>query len=184
MVFSKYLGESESYLRQLFGNAKKLSPCVVLIDPLDSIAIRRSTTGVSGNGVGERILSTLLNEMDGVEEVNGVFVIGCTDRLEMVDEALLRPGRFDRVVEIHVPSEEDRKDILEVLRKKTRFEEGLVDSLVQSTEGWTGGELEGLVRDAAARAMQRGFDVVEVMEEDFVMAFEGHVHVRAREDGR
>lgn len=169
-AFSKYLGDSEAYIRETFARARKLAPCVVLVDPLDTLATNRGTES-GGNGVSERVLSTLLNELDGIEERTGVFVIGCTDRIRDVDEALLRPGRFDRVVDVPLPAASDRSAIIDTLKRKTPIEEAVQEWIVEKTEGWTGGDLAGLVREAAMVALARSRDSMEVSKANFEVAF-------------
>jgi SpoVK/Ycf46/Vps4 family AAA+-type ATPase len=176
-VFSKYLGDSEAYLRGLLARAREEAPCVILFDPLDSLAARRGAG--SDSGVSERVLSTLLNELDGIEDRAGVFVIGVTDRVEQVDEAVLRPGRFDRVVQIPEPTDEDRSGIVDVLRKRTRMEDGVAERIVERTEGWTAGEIVGLVREAAGIAMRRSFEADQVSWADFEESFASVLRIRA-----
>ena len=112
-IFQKYLGESEKKVRELFAHARELAPCIVILDELDVIAPNRNSISAgSSTGVELRVLSTLLNEMDGIEGRNGVFVLGVCRAKENIDAALIRPGRFDEVIALFLPSETDRKAII------------------------------------------------------------------------
>src|SRR6476620_5660579 len=112
-LLSKWVGESEKGIREIFRKARQASPCVVFFDELDSVAPRRSTSAGDSH-VGERIVSQLLTEMDGLEDLKGVVVIGATNRPDIIDEALLRPGRFDRLLEIPLPDSDAIKEILKI----------------------------------------------------------------------
>ncbi|CAG8756403.1 15719_t:CDS:2, partial [Acaulospora morrowiae] len=112
-ICSKYFGETENIIRNLFKTARKISPCIIFFDEIDSIASRRDWNDEEGNvGVGERVLSTLLNEMDGIQELNDVLVIGCTNRPDRIDDALVRPGRIDQSLYVGLPNKDERTDIL------------------------------------------------------------------------
>lgn len=147
-IFCKYLGESEQVLRSAFKRAANLSPCILFIDDLDTVALRRDTSEGTGNSVDGRILSTLLNEMDGIAEHAGVVVIACTNQPAEIDDALIRPGRFDRLVHIGLPTYTDRMDILALLGIKTKLEivHEEMQIVAESTNGWTPADLVCLVR--------------------------------------
>src|SRR5574342_1068491 len=117
-LLSKWVGESEKGIREVFRKARQASPCVVFFDELDSVAPRRSSTGSNDSHVGERLVSQLLTELDGLEDLKGVVVIGATNRPDIIDEALLRPGRFDRLLEIPLPDNDSRREILKIHMKK------------------------------------------------------------------
>lgn len=112
-LLSKWVGESEKGIREIFRKARQAAPCIVFFDELDAIAPRRG--GSEGEShVTERMISQLLTELDGLEDLKGVVVIGATNRPDIIDEALFRPGRFDRILEVPLPNKPARKEILEI----------------------------------------------------------------------
>jgi len=152
-VISKYYGESEQRLREVFEEARENSPSIIFIDELDSIAPRREE--VTGE-VERRVVAQLLTMMDGLEERGQVVVIGATNRVDAIDAALRRPGRFDREIEIGVPSELDRVEILKIhTRGMPLAEDVSLDTLAQQTHGFVGADLAALAREAAIRALRR-----------------------------
>ena len=153
-LLSKWVGESEKGIREVFRKARQASPCVVFFDELDSVAPRRSTGGGDSH-VGERIVSQLLTEMDGLEDLRGVVVIGATNRPDIIDEALLRPGRFDRLLEVPLPDNDAIKDILKIhIAKKPVDKTVDLDKLVELTKGYSGADLAALVNTAAISAIK------------------------------
>jgi transitional endoplasmic reticulum ATPase len=157
-LLSKYVGDSEKGIRDVFRKARQASPCIVFFDEVDALAPRRGAA--SGDGrVSERIVAQLLSEMDGIEDLEGVLVLAATNRADMLDPALLRPGRFDRTITIGLPDAADRAAILRVHARGRPFAPGLdVDALVDRTRGWSGADLEGLMREAAMCAMREHLD--------------------------
>ncbi len=152
-VISKYYGESEQRLREVFEEGRENAPSIIFIDELDSIAPRRDE--VTGE-VERRVVAQLLTMMDGLEERGQVVVIGATNRVDAIDAALRRPGRFDREIEIGVPAEPDRIDILKIhTRGMPLAEDVSLDSLAQQTHGFVGADLAALAREAAIRALRR-----------------------------
>jgi len=152
-VISKYYGESEQRLREVFEEARENAPSIIFIDELDSIAPRREE--VTGE-VERRVVAQLLTMMDGLEERGQVVVIGATNRVDAIDAALRRPGRFDREIEIGVPAETDRIEILKIhTRGMPLAEDVSLDSLSQQTHGFVGADLAALAREAAIRALRR-----------------------------
>jgi transitional endoplasmic reticulum ATPase len=152
-VISKYYGESEQRLREVFEEARENSPSIIFIDELDSIAPRREE--VTGE-VERRVVAQLLTMMDGLEERGQVVVIGATNRVDAIDAALRRPGRFDREIEIGVPSELDRIEILKIhTRGMPLAEDVKIEILSQQTHGFVGADLAALAREAAIRALRR-----------------------------
>lgn len=144
-IFSKYLGETEEKVRKLFASAKRMAPCIVFIDEMDAIGSKRGAD-LSG-GVNERVLSTLLNEMDGVEGRQGVVVIGCTNRPDHIDDAILRPGRLDQLVYIGLPTLEDRVDIVKSYISRMSVDQDIdPEELAKQTEFCTGADIENLFR--------------------------------------
>jgi transitional endoplasmic reticulum ATPase len=153
-LISKWVGESEKGIREVFRKARQASPCVIFFDELDSIAPRRST-GSGDSHVGERIVSQLLTEMDGLEDLKGVVVIGATNRPDIVDEALLRPGRFDRILQIPLPDDDSIKEILEIHMTKKPIDKSLdLIKLVELSKGFSGADIAALVNAAAMSAIR------------------------------
>ncbi len=152
-VISKYYGESEQRLREVFEEARENAPSIIFIDELDSIAPRREE--VTGE-VERRVVAQLLTMMDGLEERGQVVVIGATNRVDAIDAALRRPGRFDREIEIGVPSEVDRIEILKIHSRGMPLAEDVkIETLAQQTHGFVGADLAALAREAAIRALRR-----------------------------
>jgi transitional endoplasmic reticulum ATPase len=161
------VGESEKGVREVFRKARQAAPCVVFFDELDSVAPRRAGGEGGGGGdshVAERIVSQLLTEMDGLEDLKGVVVIGATNRPDIVDEALLRPGRFDRLLEIPLPDNNARKEILKIHTAKKPLDSTVnLDRLVELTKGYSGADIAALVNAAAMSAIK---EYVAVSKED------------------
>ena len=152
-LLSKYVGESEKAVRETFRKAKQAAPTVVFFDEIDSIAPQRNSA--SDTHVSERVVSQILTELDGVEELKDVVIIAATNRPDMVDPALLRPGRFDRLIYIKPPSKEGRKKIFEIhLNGKPLAEDVKLSELAELTEGYVGADIEGICREAAMLALR------------------------------
>ncbi|MCA9719343.1 MAG: CDC48 family AAA ATPase [Myxococcales bacterium] len=156
-LLSKFVGESERGVREVFRKARTAAPCVIFFDELDAIAPRRASDGAGGSRVPERVIAQLLAELDGVEALSGVLVLAATNRVDMIDPALLRPGRFDDVVEIPLPGDDARREILELhLRGKPPLRDApSLASLVTRTAGMNGAELAELCRRATLDALRR-----------------------------
>jgi transitional endoplasmic reticulum ATPase len=143
-VLSKWVGESERAIREVFRKARQSAPTIIFFDELDSITPLRGT-GLGSSQVTERVISQILTELDGLEELKDVVVIGATNRLDIVDPALLRPGRFDRLLSVPVPDLEARKDILKIqLEKKPLTDDVKIDTLAEKTEGYSGADIAAL----------------------------------------
>jgi len=143
-VLSKWVGESEKAVREVFRKARQASPTIIFFDELDSITPVRGT-GFGGSQVTERVISQILTELDGLEELKDVVVIGATNRIDIVDPALLRPGRFDKLLNVPVPDLDARKAILKIhLEKKPLAEDVKIDTLAEKTEGYSGADLAAL----------------------------------------
>jgi len=155
VLLSKYVGESERGVREVFRKARQAAPCIIFFDEIDALVPVRSGSS-SDSHVAERVLSQFLTEVDGIEELKGVLVLGATNRLDILDPAVLRPGRFDEVVEIPIPNEEDRKEIFEIhLRNKPLSPRIVLDDLVSKTEGFSGADIAGACHKAALTALRR-----------------------------
>lgn len=154
-LLSKWVGESEKGVREVFRKARQASPCVIFFDELDSVASRRASNGAGDSHVGDRIVSQLLTEMDGLEDLKGVVIIGATNRPDMVDEALLRPGRFDRLLEIPLPDNDSLKEILQIHMARKPIDKSIdMDKLVELTKGFSGADISALVNAAALSAIR------------------------------
>ncbi|MEM5779145.1 MAG: CDC48 family AAA ATPase, partial [Candidatus Aenigmatarchaeota archaeon] len=164
-IMSKWVGESEKKLREIFHKAKQVAPAIICFDEIDAIA---SVRGRSVNEVSERIVSQLLTLMSGVEELKDVFVIATTNRPDIIDPALLRPGRFDKQILIPVPEKEGRKEILKVhTRNMPLASDVSIEELAEKTEGFSGADIEALCREAALNALRRNINSKEVTKQDF-----------------
>ena len=153
-LLSKWVGESERGVREIFRKARQAAPCVIFFDEIDSLAPARGTD--SGTHVTENVVSQMLSEMDGLEDLHDVVVMGATNRLDMMDEALLRPGRFDRIIEVPKPDAAGRVQILRI-HARGRPLDGAVDydRLADQTDGMGGAELRAVVDGAAMAALRR-----------------------------
>ncbi|NOQ33096.1 MAG: AAA family ATPase, partial [Methanosarcinales archaeon] len=161
-LLSKYVGESEKAIREVFRKARQASPTIVFFDEIDSIAPVRGAG--SDTFVTERVVSQILTELDGLEELQDVVVIAATNRIDMVDPALLRPGRIDRLIHISLPDKDVRSKIFEIhLKGKPVSDEVSVQWLAEATDGYSGAEIEAVCREAAMLALravmpERGVD--------------------------
>jgi len=153
-LLSKYVGESEKGVREVFKKARQASPRIVFFDEIDALVPARGSGG-SDSHVAERVISQFLTEMDGVEELAGVLVLGATNRPDLLDPALLRPGRFDVQVEIDLPDEAGRQEIFRIgLRGKPVAADVNVEELAAVTEGFNGAEIQGICRRGALAAVR------------------------------
>ena len=165
-LLSMWVGKSEEGVRKVFERARQVAPCVVFFDEIDSLAGRRGVE--MGTKVTERVLNQLLAEMDGLEDLKDITVIGATNRPDMLDPALLRPGRFDRIILADVPDEESRKKIFEVHTRGVPLGADVkFDYLVRQTDGFVGADIEALVRESAMNALRRDKKADKVMRKDF-----------------
>jgi transitional endoplasmic reticulum ATPase len=163
-IISKYYGESEQQLREIFEDASEESPSIIFIDELDSIAPKRED--VTGE-VERRVVAQLLTMMDGLESRGQVIVIGATNRVDSVDPALRRPGRFDREIEIAVPDEIGRKEILQIHTRGMPLSDDVsLDHLADETHGFVGADIESLTKEAAMKALRRYLPEIDLDEED------------------
>ncbi|MFB6190239.1 MAG: CDC48 family AAA ATPase [Candidatus Nanohaloarchaea archaeon] len=165
-IFSKYVGESEEAIREVFKKARQVAPCILFIDEIDSIATRRGSR--SDSGVGDRVVNQLLTELDGIESLEGVTVIAATNRPDMIDPAITRPGRIDRSMEVEVPDEEAREKILKVHTSDMPLAGDVdLDELAELTEGYVGSDIESLTREAGMFALRGDPETEEVTLDDF-----------------
>jgi transitional endoplasmic reticulum ATPase len=153
-LLSKYVGESERAVREVFKKAKQVSPCIIFFDEIDALAPCRSAT--EGNHVSERVVSQLLTEMDGVEELTGVSVIAATNRVDIVDPALLRSGRFDLFLSIPFPDENALVEILKIhTRSKPLASDVNLKELSREIKGFSGADVELLCQRASLIAIRK-----------------------------
>ena len=169
-LLSKWYGESEQQVSRLFARARQVAPTVIFIDEIDSLVPVRGG-GLGEPAVTERVVNTLLSEMDGLEELQGVVVIGATNRPNLLDPALLRPGRFDELIYVPVPDKEGRLHILKIHAANMPLAADVdLDGLAARTEGYTGADLEDLVRRAGLLALRQSLEAQEVTAEHFEQA--------------
>ncbi|HKJ59667.1 MAG TPA: CDC48 family AAA ATPase, partial [Halobacteriales archaeon] len=165
-LLNKYVGESEKGVREVFKKARQNAPTVIFFDEIDSIAVERGRHS-GDSGVGERVVSQLLTELDGLEELEDVVVIATTNRPDLIDPALLRPGRLDRQVHVPVPDEDARRAIFEVhTRDKPLADDVDLDWLARRTEGFVGADIEAVAREAAMAASREFIESVSPEEID------------------
>ena len=169
-LLSKWYGESEQQIARLFNRARQVAPTIIFIDELDSLVPARGG-GLGEPQVTERVVNTILAEMDGLEELQNVVVIGATNRPNLVDPALLRPGRFDELIYVGTPDTAGRRRILAIHTKHMPLDRDVdLESLARRTERFTGADLEDLVRRAGLTALRRGLDTGKVTMADFEVA--------------
>ena len=168
-LLSKWVGESERAVRELFRRAREAAPALVFLDEVDALAPVRGQS--TDSGVADRVVAALLTELDGIEGLRDVVVIGATNRPDLVDPALLRPGRMGRLVYVPPPDAEARAAILRAAAKNTPLGPGVdLDAVAADTDGYSGADLTALVREAALAAMRRSLDAPEVTAEDVATA--------------
>ncbi len=166
---SKWVGESEKAVRETFRKARQAAPCVVFLDEMDAIAPKRGTE--TGTKVTERVISQLLTELDGLENLQGVTVIAATNRPDIIDSALLRPGRFDRHIYIPVPDEEARKKIFEIhLKKKPVADDVDIEDMAKRTENYTGADIEAVCNEATMAAIREYIQAGGSLDENSLKA--------------
>lgn len=156
-ILSKWVGESEKGIREVFKKARQASPCIVFFDEIDSVVPRRGSEAASH--VVDRVISQFLTEMDGIEEIKGIVVLAATNRLDIIDTALLRTGRFDFLLELPVPDEETRLEIFQVHTKEKPLAPDVdLEALAGASEGLVGSDIEAICRKAAMTAIREFID--------------------------
>ncbi|HWI89464.1 MAG TPA: CDC48 family AAA ATPase [Sphingomicrobium sp.] len=169
-LLSKWYGESEQQIARLFNRARQVAPTIIFIDELDSLVPMRGG-GLGEPQVTERVVNTILAEMDGLEELQNVVVIGATNRPTLIDPALLRPGRFDELIYVGTPDTAGRRRILAIHTRRMPLADDVdLEKIAQHTDRFTGADLEDLVRRAGLTALRRGLDAGKVTMEDFETA--------------
>jgi transitional endoplasmic reticulum ATPase len=189
-LLSKWVGESEKGIREIFRRAKQAAPCIVFFDEIDSLAPRRG--GELDGHVGDRVIAQLLTEMDGIEGRTGVIVVAATNRPELIDPALLRPGRFDLIVELEYPNEIERVAIFAVhTRGRPLAPDISMEKLASLTPGRSGADIEAICRRAALLALREwiapkltsGRVQVTEVEEQFIASNDGTAPDKVTSDG-
>jgi len=172
-LLSMWVGKSEEGVRKIFERARQVSPCVIFFDEIDSLAGKRGASYGGGAKVTENVLNQLLAEMDGIEDLTNVIVIGATNRPDILDPALMRPGRFDRIVYVPVPEKAGRLQILKIHTKNMPLDKSVkIEKLADETDGYTGADIESLVREAAMLALREDIDTKKVTKKHFDKALE------------
>ena len=169
-LLSKWVGESEKMIRNIFKKAKQVAPTIVFFDEIDSVAPRRS--GSRGENVTERVVSQLLTELNGLEDLHDVVVIAATNRPDIVDPALLRPGRFDRQIFINPPDREARLAVFRVHTAKMPLKDVNIDMLADKTDGYSGADIEAICTEAGLNALREDMETKEVTAKNFSDALE------------
>ena len=178
-LLSKWVGESEKGVREIFRKARQAAPCIIFLDEVDALVPRRGSGG-SGSHVTENVVSQILTEIDGLEELHDVLIIGATNRLDIVDEALLRPGRFDRIIEVPNPDTKGREQIFKIHSKKKPLADDVnIAKLVELTDGFNGAEIAAVTSRAAIAALKRyvggkseNFKEIKITQKDLLDAID------------
>ncbi len=166
-VFSKWVGESEKAIREVFRKARMAAPAIIFLDEIDSLVPRRGL-GFADSGVTERVISQLLTEMDGIVTLEDVVVIAATNRPDIVDPAVLRPGRFDRLIYVPEPDEKGRLQIFKIYTKNMPLAKDVnLEALSAMTKYYSGADIEAVCREAAMQALRRDINAKEVTMRDF-----------------
>ncbi|MFH1823551.1 MAG: CDC48 family AAA ATPase [archaeon] len=165
-LLSKWVGESEKGVRKIFERARQVAPCIIFFDEIDSLAGRRGES--MGSKVNESVLNQLLAEMDGLEEMNDVIVLAATNRPDMLDSALLRPGRFDRILSIPVPDKAGRLEIFKVHTKKMPLTKDIkLNIYAEKTIGYSGADIEAVCREAGMLALREDINTIIIKKKHF-----------------
>ena len=176
-LLSKWVGESEKGVREIFRKARQAAPCIIFLDEIDALVPRRGD-GNSDSHVTENVVSQILTEIDGLEELNDVLIIGATNRLDIVDEALLRPGRFDRIIKVPNPDEKGRQRIFEIHTKsKPLASDVQISEIMKLTNDFSGAEIAAVANRAAITALKRhvhgkstNFKEIKITQQDLIDA--------------
>ncbi|OTF75462.1 spermatogenesis-associated protein 5-like protein [Euroglyphus maynei] len=172
-LFNKWVGESERAVREIFRKARAASPSILFFDEIDALATER---GQTQSAVGDRVLAQLLTEIDGIEKLGQVIIIAATNRPDIVDKALLRPGRLDSIVYVALPDMETRKEIFQIRLSKMPLNEtiifhNLLETLAIKSDGYSGAEIQAVCQRAALLALANDKDAQSIQAEHFLQSF-------------
>ena len=174
-LVQKFIGEGARLVREIFNLAKDKAPTILFIDELDAIGSQRLKIATSGDREVQRTLMQLLSELDGFEQRGDVKIIGATNRIDILDPALLRPGRFDRMIDFPIPDEEARKAIFKIHMRSLNIEQKInIRKLVDATEGATGADIKAICTEAGMFAIRKEAEII--IEEDFIEAVNKVMH--------
>ena len=169
-LFNKFVGESERAVREIFRKARAASPSIIFFDEIDAL----SSTRGEGEAGGDRVLTSLLNEMDGIEALVGVTILAATNRPEVIDPALMRPGRLDRLVYVSPPNVAARLKILEIQARKMSLADDVdLTQLAERTDGCSGAEVVALCQEAGLKSMNEDLEITGVANRHFEAALNG-----------
>ncbi|CAF3531064.1 unnamed protein product [Adineta steineri] len=170
-LFSKWVGESERAVRELFRRARLAAPAIIFFDEIDAIANSRSSSSNSQANVSDRVIATLLIEMDGIEKLKGVTIIAATNRPDCIDPALMRPGRFDRLVYVPLPDEQTRSEIFQIRFRHSPIDSNIqIERLVELTKNYSGAEITAVCDEAALIALRDNIDAPHIEWQHFERA--------------
>jgi len=169
-LLSKWVGESEKAVREVFKKARQVAPSIIFFDEIDSLVPRRGGAESDGGKAVDSVVNQLLTEIDGVEDMNDVIIIGATNRPDRLDPALVRPGRFDRLILIGSPDLETRKDIFKLHTQRMKLKDVDLEELAQKTQGYVGADIESICREAAIRALREDITATKVSRDHFLEA--------------
>ena len=171
-MFNRYVGESEKAIREIFKKARQTAPCILFFDEIDAVVGSRSA-GDSDSGVSKRMVNQFLAELDGMQSLQNVLVIGATNRADMIDPAVLRPGRFDAIVFVPPPETDSRLEILGVHTRDMPLADSVnLEKLAEITQGFSGADIEGFCREAAMAAVRGDWKPHPVEMEHFESALQ------------
>jgi len=171
-IFSKWVGESEKAIREVFRKGRTAAPAIIFFDELDAIVPKRGL-GYGDSGASERVISQLLTEIDGIESLQNVLVIAATNRPDILDPAVLRPGRFDRLIYVASPDFDSLKEIFKIHTHSMPLSRDVdMDEVARKAQGYSGADIEAICREAAMNALREDVDATEVTRRDFDVAME------------
>lgn len=169
-LMNKYVGESERAVREIFRKARAVSPSILFFDEIDALAVERGSSSSAGN-VADRVLAQLLTEMDGIEQLKDVTILAATNRPDMIDKALMRPGRIDRIIYVPLPDEPTRREIFSLQFRSMPISGDIsLDELVMKTDKYSGAEITAVCREAALLALQEDIQAQCIMKRHFELA--------------
>ncbi|CAG8435704.1 1494_t:CDS:10 [Ambispora gerdemannii] len=172
-LLSKWVGESEKAIRETFRKARAAAPSIVFFDEIDALTVKRGSSGQTSSSVADRVLSQLLNEMDGIEPLVNVTIVAATNRPDVMDKALIRPGRFDRILYVSPPDLSSRREIFRIQLQKMAVAENLdIDELAEKTTGCSGAEIVALCQEAGLLAMEEDLEATNIHHCHFLQAIE------------